>query len=149
MHCEEPDPSMTTGLDRLDQLFRSAETQEAPPQLYGRVLTRLERQEHVERAVAGGLVLLLGATAFALLVLIPCALVLVENVGMAPALLTGGPETAAQVLALLNASSRTVFSVAAQSVVPLVILSGGSLLAALALNGLWIAAMRRLQVLDP
>lgn len=148
MHGDEPDPSMTAGLDRLDQLLGSAEMHEAPPHLYGRVLTRLERQEHVERAVAGGLVLVLGATAFALLVLIPCALFLVENVGMAPALLTGGPETAAQVLALLNASSRPLFSVAAQSVVPLAILSGASLLAALTLNGLWIAAMRRLQVLD-
>ena len=147
MRCEAPDHWTTTGFAHLDGLFRSAKVHEAPPHICEGVLIRLERQERVERAVAGGLVLLLGATSLALLVLIPCAMAVVANLGIVPAVLTGGPETVAQVLGLIHASSRAVLSAVAQSVTPLVILGGGSLLAALALNGLWIAAMRRLQVL--
>jgi hypothetical protein len=92
------------------------------------------------------LALALGATAVALLVFVPVALEVLKNVGIAPALLVGGMETVTQLLVLLNALSRTLFVLLDQFAGPLAILSLGSLLTALALNGLWILTMRRLRV---
>jgi len=130
----------------VDQLFKSAPSRSAPAHLHAQVMTRIHRRDQARRAIVGGLALALGATAVALLVFVPVALEVLKNVGIAPALLVGGMETVTQLLVLLNALSRTLFVLLDQFAGPLAILSLGSLLTALALNGLWILTMRRLRV---
>lgn len=129
----------------LDLLFRSAPMSTAPPHLHVRVTSRIERQEQARRAIAGGLALAVGTTALAVLVLIPLVVTVVDNLAVAAILLTGGLETITQLLALLDAVSRTALILLNQFSVPFAVLSATSLLVALALNGLWIATMRRLQ----
>jgi len=130
----------------VDQLFKSAPARSAPTHLRTQIMTRIDRREQARRAIAGGLALALGATAVALLTAIPIALGLLENLGIAPALLIGGVGTATQLLTLLDALSRTMLVLLDQFAVPLVVSSLSSLVVALALNGLWIAMIRRLRV---
>ena len=130
----------------LDQLFRPAPIEEAPSHLYFRVMSRIERQKQVRRAVIGGLALSAGAATLALLVLVPFALGLLGNVGVARALLTGGLDTVTQLLALFDALSRTFLVLLNQFAVPLTALGIGCLLITMMLNGLWIALVRKLTV---
>jgi predicted anti-sigma-YlaC factor YlaD len=135
-------------MSAVDQLFRSASSVAAPPDLHIQVTARVSRREEARRAVAGGLALALGAAALALLTLTPIALGLLGNVGAAPALLIGGMETITQLLLLLEAVSRMLLVLLDRFAVPLILLGLGSFTVALALNGLWIAAMRRLRVVE-
>lgn len=128
----------------VDQLLRSAPSRLAPIHLHAQIMARIDRREEARRAVVGGLALALGATAVALLTLIPTALRLLENLGVAPTLLIGGVGTVAQLLTLVDALSRTALVLLDQFSMPLMVLGLGSLVAALALNGLWIATMRKL-----
>jgi len=82
----------------------------------------------------------------ALLGLIPLAFGLLSNMGAVPALLVGGIETVVQLVTTLDAVARVLFVLADQIAVPLAVVSLASLFVALVLNGLWIAAMRRLSV---
>lgn len=134
------------GMVALDQLFMSASMQSAPADLQRRVMVRIERREQARRAIAGGLALALGTTTVALLTLFPFALQLLQQVGIVPALLVGGVDTATQLLSLVDAATRMLFILLDQLAGPLVVLGSGSLLLALALNGLWIATVRRLRV---
>jgi hypothetical protein len=92
------------------------------------------------------LTLVLGTATLALLLLAPFALDLVNNLGVAPALLVGGLETLTQFLVLADALGRLLFVLMDQFALPLAVLSLGSLAVALALNGLWIRTVRRLSV---
>jgi hypothetical protein len=94
----------------------------------------------------GGLTLALGTTTLALLLLAPFALGLLNNLGIAPALLVGGVETVTQLLFLVDALGRLLFVLLDRFAQPLAVLSFGSLLVALALNGLWIRTVRKLSV---
>lgn len=134
------------GMNALDQLFRSAPTKPAPCHLQAQIMARIDRREQARRAVVGGLALALGATAVALLTLAPLAVGLLESLGIAPTLLIGGVGTAAQCLALLDALSRTLLVLLDQLAVLIAVLGFGSLVMALALNGLWILTVRRLRV---
>ena len=133
-------------MKKVDQLFRSAPTRSAPFHLHAQIMARIQRREQARRAIFGGLALALGTTAVVLLTLAPVALGLLENFGIAPTLLIGGMGTAAQLLNLVDALSRTMFVLLDQFKVPLAILSLGSLAIALALNGLWIVTVRRLRI---
>lgn len=131
-------------MSALDQLFKSASSRSAPAYLRAQVMTRIHRREQVRRGILGGLALALGATAVALLAFVPVALDLLQNVGIGPTLVIGGVETIIQLLALVDALSRTLFVLLEQFAGPLAILGLASLVVALALNGLWVVTMRRL-----
>jgi predicted anti-sigma-YlaC factor YlaD len=130
----------------LDRLFSAAPMVPAPPHLSKRVAVRIKRREQARRAIIGGAALMLGTVALALLVLAPAFLGLLDNLGIAPALISGGPETLVQVFALLGTLVRVSLVLLEQFGLPLAILGLGSLMVALALNGLWIGALRRSQV---
>lgn len=130
----------------LDRLFRAAPMVPAPPRLSKRVAVRIERREQARRAIIGGTALTLGTVALVLLVLAPAFLGLLDNLGIAPALISGGPETLVQVFALLGTLVRVSLVLLEQFGLPLAILGLGSLMVALALNGLWIGALRRSRV---
>jgi hypothetical protein len=108
-------------------------------------MARIHRREQARRAIVGGLTLALGATVVALLTLVPIALGLLGNLGVAPALLIGGVETVTQLLTLVDGLGRVLLVLLDQFAVPLAVLASGSLLLAAALNGLWIGTMRKLR----
>jgi predicted anti-sigma-YlaC factor YlaD len=132
-------------LQALDSLLASAPMTCAPVRLRVQVMARLNRREQARRAVIGGTALTLGTVALALLALAPVLLGLLSATGIAPALVSGGPETIAQLLALLETMGRTLWVLAEKFVVPLAFLGLCSLTMALALNRLWIGAVRRLR----
>lgn len=133
-------------MNGLDKLFRSASMMPAPAHLPAQVMARIDRREQARRAIVGSLALALGATAVTLLTLAPVALRLLENLGIAPALLIGGVGTATQVVGLIEALSRTLLILLGQFAIPLAVVATGSLTMALALNGLWIATVRKLRL---
>lgn len=129
----------------LDQLFRSAPMVSAPSRLHARVRARIDRREQARRAIAGGLALAIGTAALALLTLVPIGFTLLENAGAAPALLIGGVETITQLMNLIDPVTRMPLVLLDRFAASLVIVGLGSLAIAVALNGLWIATMRRLR----
>jgi predicted anti-sigma-YlaC factor YlaD len=131
-------------LQTLDHLLASAPMVPAPVSLRVLVSARLSRREQARRAIIGGTALALGTVALALLALAPILLGLLEATGIAPALVSGGPQTVAQLRALLGTAGRTLLVVAEKFAIPLALLSLFSLAIALALNRLWIGAVRRL-----
>ena len=132
----------------LDLLFASAPMARAPVGFHLQVMTRLSRRDQARRAIFGGLTLMLGTVSLALLVLAPAILGLLDKTGIGPALLGGGPQTAIQLLTLLGTFGRTVFVMTEHFALPLLGLSLGSLMVALALNRLWIGAVRRLRAVS-
>jgi len=133
-------------LQALDRLFTSVPMHQAPIGLRTQVMVRIDRREQARRVVIGGLALLLGTATVALLLLTPFALGLLNNLDVVPALIVGGTETAAQLLLLVDAVGRMLFVLLDRFAQPLTVLSLGSLLVALALNGLLIRTVRRLGV---
>lgn len=133
-------------MQALDHLLASAPMVRAPAHLRRLVLARLGRRERARRAIAGGAALALGTAALALLALAPALLELLDATGVAPALVSGGPETMAQLLAFADTLGRALLVTAQGIATPLAFLSLCSLAVALALNRLWIGAVRRLQV---
>lgn len=131
-------------LQALDRMLASAPTAHAPARLRVQVMARLSRREQARRAIIGGTALALGTVALALLALAPVLLGLFDATGIAPALVSGGPETIVQLLALLGAASRTLLVLADKFAVPFAFLGLFSLVTALALNGLWVGTVRRL-----
>ena len=134
-------------MQALDHLLAAAPMMRAPLRLRMQVTVRIRRREQARRKIIGGATLVLGTVALALLVLAPLPLGLLKTLGIAPALISGGPETIAQLLTLLGALSHTLLVLAELFAVPLAFLCLGSLMAALALNGLWIGTMRRLRTI--
>lgn len=133
-------------MEALDQLFRSAPVWDAPPYLHMRVMSRIGRRERARRAIVGGVALVIGTATLALLVLVPFALGLLDNLGIGPAMVMGGLETITQLVLLFDVLSRTLLILLDQFAVPLALLGAVSLLMALMLNGLWIVTIRRLHV---
>jgi len=132
-------------LQALDRLLASAPMVRAPARLRVQVMARLGRREQARRAIIGGTALALGTVALALLVLAPLLLGLLDAMGIVPALVSGGPETIAQLLALVGVVGRALLVLAERLAVPLAFLSVCSLVMALVLNGLWVGAVRRLR----
>lgn len=133
-------------LAAVDQLFKSAPMVSAPVHLQAQITARINRRDQARRAIVGGLALALGAATLTMLTLVPAGIRLLENVGVAPALLIGGAETAQQLLVVADGLSRTLLALLDQFARPVMALSLVSLAIALALNGVWVAAMRRLRV---
>jgi len=133
-------------MEALDQLFRSVPMWDAPPYLHIQVTSRIERQERARRAIIGGMALAIGVATLGLLVLVPFALGLLDNLGVGPALVVGGLETITQLVLLFDVLSRTLLILLDQFAVPLALFGAVSLLMALMLNGLWIVTIRKLRV---
>ena len=131
-------------MQALHGVLASAPMVRAPLRLRMLVLARLERRERTRRAIIGSTTLALGTVTLALLALAPAALNLLSATGIAPALISGGPETLVQFVALLSAVGRALLVLAERLAVPLALLSLCGLATALALNSLWIGAVRRL-----
>ncbi len=134
------------GLQALDRVLVSAQTVRAPVHLRVQVMARLSRREQARRAIIGGTALALGTVALALLVLAPIFVGLLDVMGIAPVLISGGPETVTHLLALLGALGRALLVMVETFAVPLAFLGLFGLMITLALNGLWIGAMHRLRV---
>jgi len=132
-------------LQALDHLLASAPMARAPARLCVQVMARLNRREQARRAIIGGTALALGTVALALLALAPVLLGLLDATGIAPSLISGGPETLVQLLALLRTLGHTLLVLAEKFVIPLTSLGLCSLVIAAVLNGLWIGAVRRLR----
>jgi predicted anti-sigma-YlaC factor YlaD len=130
-------------LQALDNLLTAAPMVQPPVRLRVQVMARLKRRDQARRAIIGGTALTLGTVALALLALAPALLGLMNATGIAPALISGGPETAAQLLVFFRTMGRTLLVLLEQFVVPLVSLGMCSLVMALALNSLWMGAARR------
>ena len=134
------------GLQALDHVLVSAPTVRAPVHLRVQVMARLSRREQARRAIIGGTALALGTVALALLVLAPIFIGLLDVMGIAPVLISGGPETVTHLLALLRALGRALLVLVETFAVPLAFLGLFGLMITLALNGLWIGTMRHLRV---
>ncbi|RLC65124.1 MAG: hypothetical protein DRI48_07055 [Chloroflexi bacterium] len=135
-------------LQALDSLLSSAPLVRAPLRLRVQVMSRLERRDQARRTIVGGAALALGTIALALLVWAPAILGLLDVTGMAPALLSGGPETVAQLLAFLETTGRAALVLVEQFAIPLAFLSLCGLGTALALNTLWVGAVWRTRALQ-
>jgi predicted anti-sigma-YlaC factor YlaD len=132
-------------LQALDSLLTSAVMIEAPVRVRVQVMTRLERRDKARRVIIGGTALSLGTVALALLMLAPILVGLLDAIGIAPALIRGGPTTLLHLLGTGETLGRTYIGLIGSLVIPLAILGLCSMTAALALNGLWIGAIRRLR----
>jgi predicted anti-sigma-YlaC factor YlaD len=132
-------------LQALDSLLASAATIAAPIRVRVQVMTRLERRDKARRAIIGGTTLALGSVALALLLVAPVLLGLLDAVGIAPALIRGGPTTLLHLLGAGETLGRTYIGLIGSLIIPLAILGLCGVTMALALNGLWIGAMRRLR----
>jgi predicted anti-sigma-YlaC factor YlaD len=132
-------------LQAIDSLLASAATLEAPVRMRVQVMTRLERRDKARRAIIGGTALTLGTVALVLLLMAPALLGLFEAVGIAPALIRGGPTTLLHLLGAGETLGRTYIGLIGSLIIPLAILGLCGVTAALALNGLWIGALRRLR----
>jgi predicted anti-sigma-YlaC factor YlaD len=133
-------------LQALDSLLAAAPMVPPPLRVRVQVMARLSRRDQARRAIIGGTALALGTVALALLALAPALPGMLNAVGIAPALISGGPETVAQLLIVFRMMGRTLLVLMDRLVVPLVSLGMCSLLMALALNRLWVGALRRLHV---
>jgi predicted anti-sigma-YlaC factor YlaD len=133
-------------LQALDSLLAAAPMVCPPLRVRVQVMARLNRRDQARRAIIGGTALALGTVALALLALAPALLGLLNATDIAPALISGGPETVAQLLIVFRTMGRTLLVLMERLVVPLVSLGVCSLLMALALNSLWMGAVRRLYV---
>jgi len=138
------------GLQALDRLLASAPMLHAPLRVRVQVLARLNRREQTRRAIIGSTALALGTVALALLALAPVFLGLLDAVGITPALISGGPATIVQLLTFLRTIGHVLLVLIElvlieRSAVPLASLGLCGLVIALALNGLWVGAVRRLR----
>ena len=128
-------------MQALDHLLASAPMVQPPIRVRVQVMTRLSRRDQARRAIFGGATLTLGTVALSLIVLAPILIGLLETTGIAPALISGGPATLAQLLGAWGAAGRTLLVLTEKFAIPLMALSLCGLVVALALNGLWIGAM--------
>ena len=132
-------------LQALDLLLASAPMVRPPVRMRVQVMARLNRRDQARRAIFGGTTLGLGTVALALLAFAPAILGLLEAAGVAPALITGGPATVAQLVTFTRTIGRVLLVLADKFLVPLAFLSLCSLIVALALNRLWLGAVRHLR----
>jgi hypothetical protein len=132
-------------LQALHSMLASASMVRAPVSLRVNVIARLSRREQARRAIIGATTLALGTTALMLLALAPALPGLLGTTSIVPVLVSGGPETLAQLLVFLGTLGRASLVLVDKFAVPLTCLVLFSLTTALVLNGLWINAMRRLR----
>ena len=131
-------------MQALESLLSAAPMVRPPVRLRVQVMARLDRREQARRAIIGGTALTLGTIALALLMLAPALLGLLNATGIAPALASGGPETINQVLTFACTMGRAILILVEKFLAPLAALGLCSLVTALALNTIWMGAVRRL-----
>ena len=132
-------------LQALNTLLSAAAMVRPPVRMRVQVMARLSRRDQARRAIIGGTALGLGTVALAFLALAPVILGLLDAAGVAPALISGGPATVAQLLTVTGTMGRTLLVLAESFALPLACLILGSLAVALALNRLWVGAVRRVR----
>jgi predicted anti-sigma-YlaC factor YlaD len=132
-------------LQALHCMLAAAPLVPAPVRVRVSVMARLSRRDQARRAIVGGTTLALGSVTLALIALAPAILGLLNATGIAPALLSGGPETAAHVLGTWETVGRTLMVLCRNTIVPLALLGLCGLATVLALNGLWIGVVRRMR----
>jgi anti-sigma factor RsiW len=132
-------------LQALDQLLAAAPVVRPPVRVRVQVMARLSRRDQARRAIFGGTALTLGTASLSLIVLGPFLLGLLQTTGIAPALISGGPATLAQLQTMWETAGRTLMVLTTQLAIPLALVGLCGLAMALALNGLWIGAVRRLR----
>ncbi len=132
-------------LQMLDGLLTSAPMVQAPVRVRVGVMARLSRRDQARRAIIGGTALSLGTVALTLLALAPLLLNVLDVTGIAPALISGGPATIVQLLALMGAVCRTMLALLESFAAPLVFLGICSLAVAIALNRLWVGVVGQMQ----
>ncbi len=128
----------------LDRLFCSATTVSAPHHLRPQIIVRIRRMDQARHIAVGGLALALAVTALTFLTLGPITVWLLKSAGIASTLLAGGLETIRQLSTLVGPTWRLLSVLLDQLVVPLTVLALGSLAMAVALNGLWVATVRKM-----
>ena len=133
-------------LQVLDSLLLSASMVQPPVRMRVQVMTRLSRRDQARRAIIGGTALTLGTVALALLALAPSIFGLLNATGIAPALIAGGPETVVQLMTFVGTIGRALLVLMEKFALPLASIGMCSLIIALALNSLWMSAVRRLRV---
>ncbi len=133
-------------LQTLDGLLFSAAMMQPSVRMRVQVMTRLNRREQARRAIIGGTTLTLGTVALALLALAPAILGLLNATGIAPALIAGGPETLAQMMTFMSTIGRALLVLIQKFALPLSSVGMCSLIAALALNSVWVGAVHRLRI---
>ena len=134
------------GLQVLDTLFASAPMVQPPVRMRVQVMARLDRRNQARRMIVGGTALTLGTVALALLAMSPLLLGLLDATGVLPALLSGGPATAASLMSFASSVGRALMALLETVAIPLAFLGLCGLAMALTLNGLWIGAVRRVRV---
>lgn len=132
-------------LQALHCILAAAPVVPAPVRVRVNVMARLSRRDQARRAIIGGTALALGSVTLVLIVLSPIILGLLNATGIAPALLSGGPETAMHVLGVWGTLGRTLMTLCQNVAIPLVFLGLCGLTTALVLNGLWIGIVRRMR----
>jgi predicted anti-sigma-YlaC factor YlaD len=133
-------------LQALDRLFRAAPMLEPPVRLRVHVMARLERREKARQTIFGFTALSLGTVTLTLLLIAPLLLNLLNAIGLAPVLFQAGPLLIRQMLTFVSAMGRAYLTIAESLAVPLVIILFLGFVVAAMLNGLWIGALRRIQV---
>jgi predicted anti-sigma-YlaC factor YlaD len=132
-------------LKALDGLLSAAPMVQAPVRVRVQVMARLERRDKARRAIIGGTTLALGSVALAMLLMAPALIGLLEATDIAPALIRGGPTTLLHLLGAGETLGRTYIGLIGSLAIPLAVLGACGVASALALNGLWIGALRRLR----
>lgn len=132
-------------LRAMDRLLCSAAMLSAPSGFPLRVMARIRRRDRTRRVVIGGVLLLLGTIALSLLVVAPALLGLLRVADIVPVLVVGGPEVLAHLFALPRVLAKTALLLVNQFATPIVFVGAFGLMVTLALNGLWIGAVHRLQ----
>jgi predicted anti-sigma-YlaC factor YlaD len=133
-------------MQAIDSLLRATPMVHPPLSLRVQVMARLSRRDQARRAIIGGTALTLGTVTLALLILAPALIGLLNGLGIAPALISGGPETLSQLLLFGGTMGRAVLVLIEALALPLAALIVCSLLMALAVNSLWIRMVRRMRV---
>jgi len=129
-------------LQSLDRLLSSAPMMQSPVRVRVQVMTRLGRRD---RAIVGGAVLTLGTVALALLLVAPGLFGLLDVLGIAPALIYGGPQAISHLLGAGETMGRAAIGLLWEIAIPLAFLALCGVVSALVLNGVWIGAVRRLR----
>ena len=127
---------------QLDRLLSGSHMRPAPVHLRARVMSRIVRRDEARRGVFGGLTLTLGTVALVLLLVAPAVSILLNAVGIAPVLISGGPAMVATLLPLVEVVGRTAFVLAKTFSIPLAVLGLCGVTLTLAMNGLWIGMIR-------
>jgi len=132
-------------LQALDALFAEPRMIPAPAHFKSVVMERITRRDRARRAIGGGIVLALGVAAITGILLAPLLAYSLNVRGILPVLITGGPETASQLLNYLTSLSRTALVLLEQFAAPLRLIAVVCIAAALLLNCLLFGALRRFQ----